>query len=300
MKKKIRILITTLIILLISCDFGYEYDNPVDKESENYQGYETVTDVNRITVDEITKESTTLSWSEVVGTTKYHLKVGSNSSFSTIYYNNDELTTNTINIKTLGLNEGENFCKIRVYKESWSDWSDVFSFYLYSIYYAVGDIGPTGGYIFYVDSSDSYDGWRFLEAAPEDISGTKVWGTYGTAVLGAEGTAVGTGAQNTLDIIASDVSTSNAAHVCADYSVTVDTTTYDDWFLPSKDELDLMYDNLKVNGLGGFKSSYYWSSSEYGKYLAWQQNFRGGAQHYENKGGYNEYYGRYVRPVRAF
>lgn len=165
---------------------------------------------------------------------------------------------------------------------------------LYVEFTRVGTIGEAGGYIFY-DKGSYSDGWRYLEAAPEDILGTKVWGTFGSLVSGADGTAVGTGAQNTLDIIAGDASTTNAAHACTDYSVTVEATTYDDWFLPSKDELDLMYDNLKVNGLGGFVSDYYWSSSENDDNYAWLQSFNSGFQGNYFKSNYF-----YVRPVRAF
>ncbi len=158
----------------------------------------------------------------------------------------------------------------------------------------VGEIGPSGGYIFY-DGVDDIPYFRYLEAAPVDISEIKVWGTYNHIVAGADGYAIGTGAQNTHDIIAGDSSTTNAAHACVDYSVENNGTTYDDWFLPSKDELDAMYDYLKVNDLGGFLSSHYWSSSENLNYGAWTQLFYDGVQaNYTNNSTI------YVRPVRAF
>ena len=40
-------------------------------------------------------------------------------------------------------------------------------------------------------------------------------------------------------------------------------STYSDWFLPSLDELQLMYDNLHVFTVGGFANLSYWSSTEY-------------------------------------
>lgn len=391
MKKSLILVLSLIEFLLISCDFGYDYNNPADKKSELYQGYETEEDVNHIIINQLTHDSTTLTWTEIVGATKYHLIVGKNPELSTLYYNNEDLTTNSVVISALDLNEGEIYYKVRAYKESWGDWSvvfsftvdleepvngspysselitdttptlswdevtgattywvevntaedfkgteivsddtlttnsytlsialdnnqnyywrvkqkdatgiwsgwsDVFSFDLYSSDYAVGDVGPTGGYIFYADSSGDYDGWRYLEAAPVDISGTKVWGTFNFSVYGADGSAVGTGAQNTLDIIAGDAYSTNAAHACADYSVTVGDITYADWFLPSKGELDLMYDNLHVNGLGGFQSNYYWSSSEANDSFAWGQGFDIGPQGYDSKFHYG-----YVRPVRAF
>jgi hypothetical protein len=72
---------------------------------------------------------------------------------------------------------------------------------------------------------------------------------------------------------------------------------FDDWFLPSKDELNLMYINLKKAGRGSFGSAWYWSSSEYVNYYAWSQYFDCGTQ--SNINYYKYYYGR-VRAVRAF
>lgn len=87
-----------------------------------------------------------------------------------------------------------------------------------------------------------------------------------------------------------------AAKVCADLEITNDGVLYNDWFMPSKDELNLMYQKLKKNNLGGFSGGYYWSSSEYDAYDAWCQYFYNGNQYY-----YDRYFGSSrVRPVRAF
>lgn len=165
----------------------------------------------------------------------------------------------------------------------------------------VGDIGPVGGYIFY-DKGSYSDGWRYLEAAPAEYEfEEKVWGGYRTEV-GGTATTIGSGKSNTEKIVAKfgnaepyGKKTDYAAKLCADLVVTKDGVVYDDWFLPSKDELNQMYLNLRKNKLGGFSEANYWSSSEYFAYVAWGQYFDGGTQAISNR--YNE--GR-VRPVRAF
>ena len=48
---------------------------------------------------------------------------------------------------------------------------------------------------------------------------------------------------------------------------------YDDWYLPSKDELKLMYDNLKANNLGGLSGDLHWSSTVHDTYYAWYKDF---------------------------
>jgi len=68
-----------------------------------------------------------------------------------------------------------------------------------------------------------------------------------------------------------------------------------DWYLPSKDELDLLYD-LHVAGLGGFSSTAdYWSSTEVDASNAWRQYFGNGGQVSTAKSTSCR-----VRPVRAF
>ena len=157
--------------------------------------------------------------------------------------------------------------------------------------YTIGGKGPAGGWIFY-DKGYYSDGWRYLEAGPRDI-GSYVWGdegSFGTL------TGIGTGKKNT-EIIAS-MSTSrknNAAKACLEYNGDYD--WYDDWFLPSKDELNLMYTNLKQKKLGDFVEGYYWSSSEYSSYSgrAWLWCFYPGNLYGSSRD--NNYR---VRPIRAF
>ena len=52
----------------------------------------------------------------------------------------------------------------------------------------------------------------------------------------------------------------------------------DDWFLPSKDELNAMYEHLHKKGDGGFAYNLYWSSTEKNAYYAWSQYFYYGFQ----------------------
>jgi len=177
--------------------------------------------------------------------------------------------------------------------------------------YVIGDTGPAGGYIFYdkgsyykadftivkaagngtVPINPNYDGWRYLEAAPYDQSTSTEWGCYEVSISGAGGTAVGTGEQNTIDIEAGCTTPNTAADLCANLSL----GGYTDWFLPSKDELNLMYENLKVFGVGSFADSTYWSSSEYSANYAWYQGFYAGYQL-----SYYKYSTDRVRAVRAF
>ena len=160
------------------------------------------------------------------------------------------------------------------------------------ISHQIGDTGPAGGIVFY-DKGDDTDGWRYLEAAPAEEEFQADWGADAINVTGTQ-IGVSTGKDNTYVIVAYLVSNdeySAAAFKCEYFAL----NGYSDWFLPSKDELDLMYKNLKVNGLGGFGAGYYWSSSQHNIIDAWSQYFDDGSQH--NIGKNNPVN---VRPVRAF
>ncbi len=152
--------------------------------------------------------------------------------------------------------------------------------------YNLRDRGPSNGWIFYINPNAASDGWKYLEAAIEDFVAGK-WGTNGINVPGCDGTLIGTGKQNSADIIAGDSATDKAADKCAEYSVTYSGITYENWFLPSIDELLEMYNNLKASGVGGFTEDYYWSSSEHNSEFdnAYNYLFDNGDLYYGTKGG---------------
>lgn len=138
--------------------------------------------------------------------------------------------------------------------------------------YTLGERGPANGWIFYINSNAAADGWKYLECSPEDQT-PRVWGTKGFSVPGADGTAIGTGKQNTLDIVNNDTGTADkAADECAGYTVTNNGIVYGDWFLPSKDTLCELYTNLISEEKGNFTHELgYWSSSQDGADAAWLQ-----------------------------
>lgn len=158
--------------------------------------------------------------------------------------------------------------------------------------YKIGDRGPAGGFVFY-DKGDASDGWRYLEAAPADQTGPDgvLWKT-GDFVRTPFDTEVGAGRTNTRAILEAQGPGDYAARLCAALTI----GGHSDWFLPSKDELDLMYQNLKSNDIGGFGDGLYWTSSQaYNQQFAWYQSFAVGFQAASYKTGTF-----LVRACRAF
>jgi len=139
--------------------------------------------------------------------------------------------------------------------------------------YAIGDLGPARGVVFY-DKGEVSDGWRYLEMAPDATERLLPWGSQGP--LASTRTTVGTGRANTEALLIDSPDRGTAASYCAQLVV----QDFSDWFLPSKDELDLLYKSLARNGTGTFlREGYgYWSSSEYDGRRSWGQGFSNGVQ----------------------
>ncbi len=136
--------------------------------------------------------------------------------------------------------------------------------------YAIGDQGPSGGWVFYDCDADNDSGngdglvsqecgWRYLEASPTDLPSRYPWGDPGHFDLPE---FIGAGLSNSeILVFRSKTMTNIAARACLDWSI----NGFDDWFLPSLNELQLMYENLHRKNLGNFnKRTVYWSSTENG------------------------------------
>ncbi|MDB9721242.1 DUF1566 domain-containing protein, partial [Winogradskyella sp.] len=154
-------------------------------------------------------------------------------------------------------------------------------------------IGDThqGGIIFYLDAS----GCHGLIAAPGDQSTSAAWWNGSYMDTRAYGSGLFEGKYNTKMINLQQGGTTSAAAICANYGDFK-------WYLPSIEELNLMYENigqgnaLGLGNIGGFDNAYYWSSTEDGNFGAWNQYFLTGFQNANNK---NINF-LSVRAVRAF
>jgi hypothetical protein len=127
-----------------------------------------------------------------------------------------------------------------------------------------------------------------LIAAPTD-QGSAVWGCKGTLISGADGSAIGAGLKNTINIIKGCATASIAARLCRDLVL----NGYKDWYLPSKDELNKLYINR--DSIGAFGIYNYWSSTELNSTNAWARSFDLGYVYGPNKSSM-----AHVRAVRSF
>ena len=150
----------------------------------------------------------------------------------------------------------------------------------------------SGGLIFHIDTS----GLHGLVCDTTDLSDSSVWTNNISDKLIASGIALGTGFTNTTNIIDKYPHDSScAAWICK----TSTRGGHNDWYLPSKDELNLVRKNLYALGFGSWTKTAYWSSSDYvdpqGHYFAWSQYFANGYQYY-----FKQSFPLSVRAVRAF
>ncbi len=152
-----------------------------------------------------------------------------------------------------------------------------------------------GGIVFWVDSK----GENSLIAAPADQPAVKWSNDNNKTGAGLDG--IYAGKADTVMISTMQGPGTYAARLCADYAVTVNGVYYDDWYLPSKAELLLLYAQRGV--VGGFSlGASYWSSTEYVSNTtgAWSVDWWNGYTGYSIK--VNTYFVRCVRggPVSAF
>ncbi len=175
--------------------------------------------------------------------------------------------------------------------------------------FKVGDRGPGGGVIFYIADSTKESEytdasgnkqklqWKYLEAAPCDVSRDTEWGSDGE--YGTE-TGIGDGWSNTGKLREAGINNFPAARACITYS----NNGFSDWFLPSGDELNELYEAKKNNSAveaiapdGGslWHSGYYWTSSEHEGNKSWFQDFGSGERDFTCRDDQKN-----VRPVRAF
>ena len=118
---------------------------------------------------------------------------------------------------------------------------------------------------------------------------TRQWKTTNTSTSGTSSTTDGLANTNAMN---------NTTHPAAYYCATsVDGVGgVSDWYLPARDELNIVYRFASTGIVGNYASAGYWSSTETSATYSWYQNFSNGTQNY------NSYHHKtntnYVRPVR--
>jgi hypothetical protein len=149
----------------------------------------------------------------------------------------------------------------------------------------IGDVGPGGGIVFFAATTPQPWG-QYLEAPTKNIASNQFWcDNLSTDIAGAQATAIGDGKQNTIDM--DNACKSGAGQAAADFTL----GGKDDWYLPSKDELNAMRAQRTLLNMSG----YFFSSSEAKTYYAWDQYMADGTPYAQSKNS-----GRDVRPIRAF
>jgi len=166
--------------------------------------------------------------------------------------------------------------------------------------YKIGDKGPAGGIIIY-DKGNNSNGWRYMEVSPKHI-GQVVWDNAKIfqAKISCTKAGIGEGKRNTELIVAvhkKKNKSETAALRCIEYTL----NGFNDWFLPSKDELNEIFKNHQ-NKAGDFFNQttlgmpgYVWSSTQ-----SVSDNDRVCVQYYNEQIDVNKNYEFWLRAVRYF
>jgi len=156
--------------------------------------------------------------------------------------------------------------------------------------YKVGDLGPGGGIVFYVSEEGFkvYDGkggekvCHYLEMTSVSL-GKSQWLPKDEWAVGTK-EGLGYGKANTYEILKMADKLSLDKESCAAYRASqysTPTTKKGDWWLPSKEELNLMYENVRERVLATLlgDSRWHWSSNESDWGISWSQDFDYGHQY---------------------
>jgi len=166
--------------------------------------------------------------------------------------------------------------------------------------YNIGDIA-FGGIIFYIDESGEHG----LVCSFQDQSQNAKWGKKRkirkNERLSEEFNSTTTifGKKQKKDRFKRN---NYANRLCKKLKSGFENDTYKDWYLPSKEELNLLYESrneidkaANENGGNMLEDTYYWSSSEYNFDKVWVQYFSTGKQTIQYKNYENN-----VRAIRSF
>jgi len=166
--------------------------------------------------------------------------------------------------------------------------------------YKVGDTGPAGGIIFYINpnyeegSTDSAKSWKYLEAGKKDLvnaGGSWDFKWSPTGVSCGTGQSIGDGLENTKKLAEKG---SDYEAACAVYGKDIYDNGYTDWFIPSWRELEHLMKTFK----SAFSSEYsYWSSTEEGTSSAYALDNKNGNVAATSEDRDKSYR---VRPIRRF
>ncbi len=159
-----------------------------------------------------------------------------------------------------------------------------------------------GGVVFWVDNT----GQHGLIASMIDLNTAHAWSNVSSTLIGVTAQSDWNGTGNTSAIILQSGHTGSAAKLCDDYTnADYGTGIYSDWYLPSRGELNHLWNNLYEvqkaldnDGNGStttISKTSYWASSEYNSSSAFHFNFLNG-----NTGFNGKVSSVYIRAVRAF